>query len=157
MSTFCISHDSCLGGFRHGFETPCLHGFGCSGIAMAHSRGGRQGRQCTMRSASILLVALQLLFSRFISFRVIAYFFPPAHPLPVYTYITPGQYRMNVGVSLALKRPEYASCRPPFGLPSVVGSPKHCYSYSPCVVDHKHGPDVAHEALVDDLPIVIQN
>ena len=49
--------------------------------------------------------------------------------------------------------PEYASCRPLFGLPSVVGSPKHCYSYSPCALDHEHGPDMVHEALtVCDLP-----
>ena len=44
-------------------------------MAMAKDRG----RQCTMRSAFILLVALQLLFSRFISFRVIAYFFRDHH------------------------------------------------------------------------------
>ena len=52
-----------------------------------------------------------------------------------------------MGVFLALGRPEYASCRPLFGLPSVVGLPKNYYSYSPCVLDHEHGPDVAHEAL----------
>ena len=40
--------DSCFSGFMHG------HG----------------GRQCIMRSAFILLVALQLLFSRFVSFRL---------------------------------------------------------------------------------------
>ena len=45
-----------------------------SGIAIAHGHGGRQGRQRIMRSALILLIVLQLLFSRFISFRVIAYF-----------------------------------------------------------------------------------
>ena len=52
-----------------------------------------------------------------------------------------------MGVFLALRKLEYASCRPLFGLPSVVGSPKHCYSYSPCALDHEYGPDVAHEAL----------
>ena len=43
-----------------------------------------------MRSAFILLVALQLLFSRFISFRVIAYFFfayPPASCIYIDSYI----------------------------------------------------------------------
>ena len=29
----------------------------------------------------------------------------------------------------------------------MVGSPKHCYSYPPCALDHEHGPDVAHAAL----------
>ena len=58
-----------------------------------------------------------------------------------------GRYRIDTGVFLAL-RPEYASYRPLFGLPSVVGSPKHCYSYyPPCVLDHEHGPDVAHKVL----------
>ena len=104
-----------------------------------------------MRSAFILLVALQLLFSRFISFKVsfkvIVYLFRPLI-LFLYIAITLGQYRIDVGVFLALKRPEYASCRPLFGLPLVVGSPKQCYSYSPCALHHEHGPDVAHEALI---------
>ena len=65
MSAFRISHDSCFGGFMHGYK--------CSGIAMAHGHGGRK---CTVRNAFILLVALQLLFCRFIPFRVIAHFFP---------------------------------------------------------------------------------
>ena len=52
-----------------------------------------------------------------------------------------------MGVFSALGKPEYASCRPLFGLPAVVGSPKHCYSVSPCALDHEHGPDVAHGAL----------
>ena len=77
--------------------------------------------------------------------------FRPAHPLPVYTnsYIsTPGQYRIEMGVVLAPRRPEYASYRPLFGLPFVVGLPKHCYSYPSCALDHEHGPNVANEAPI---------
>ena len=103
-----------------------------------------------MRSAFILLVALQWLFRRFISFisfRVIASFFRPP-TLFLYIHIAPGQYRIDIGVCLALRRPEYASCRPLFGLPSVAGLPKHCYSNSPCALNHEHGSDVANEALI---------
>ena len=35
--------------------------------------------------------------------------------------------------------PPKATVRPPL----VVGLPKHCYSYSPCALDHDHGPNVA--------------
>ena len=78
-SVYCISYHSCFGNFGHGFEILLFDAWGewCSGIAMAHGRGGRQGRQCTMRSALILFVALQLLFSRFISFRVVVCFVRP--------------------------------------------------------------------------------
>ena len=114
--------DSCFGGFRHGFETPCLHGFGCSGIAMAADRGDSVPRGVHVHCS----FALQLLYSRSISFRLIAYFSPPARPLPVCTYLTPGRWRTEMGVFLALGGgPECASCRPLFGLPLVVGSPKH--------------------------------
>ena len=124
--------DSCTGG---------------SGIATARGHGGRQ---CTMRSAYILRIALPLLFSRFISFRVIASFFArPLSPVSTHGYVsTPSLYQIDIGVLLALGRPEYASCRPLFGLPFVVGLPKHCYSYPPCALDYEHGPDVANEALI---------
>ena len=85
--TIRVSVVSCMDmGMSHAWIWVCfMHGYGyVSGMdvsaqalpwrmAMARDRG----RQCTMRSAFILLVALQLLFSRFISFRVIAYFFRP--------------------------------------------------------------------------------
>ena len=74
-----------------------------------------------------------------------------ARPPPSYTYgyiSTPGRYRIDMGIFLALGRPEYASCGPLIGLPLVVGLPKHCYSYLPCVLDHEHGPDVANEVLI---------
>ena len=68
----------------------------------------RSRGQCTTRSVYILLFALQLLFSRSISFgvsfRSIAFFF--AHPtLPVYTYsyfFHSRSYRIDMGVFLAL-------------------------------------------------------
>ena len=76
-----------------------------------------------MRSAYILPLALQMPSSRFISFKVIASLF--AHPpSPVYTYKdvpTPGLYRIDMGIFLALGRPEYASCRPLSGLPPSGG------------------------------------
>ena len=87
VSEFRIAHIAWC--FRHGFVFQwfhawiwvCfMHGYKCSGIAIANGHGERQGRQRTIRSAFILLVALQLLFSRFISFRVIAYFFRPPTP-----------------------------------------------------------------------------
>ena len=72
-----ISHYECFCGFGHGFDTLLLYVWveWCSGIAMAYGYGERQGRLYTMRSIYIPLVALQLLFSRFISFRVILSFF----------------------------------------------------------------------------------
>ena len=95
----------------------------------------------TARYTAIALQSIHLFQSHCILYL-------PTHPLPVSLYITPGQYRIDMGVFLALRRPEYASYRPLFGLPSVVGSPKHCYSCSPCALGHKYGPDVAHEALI---------
>ena len=67
----------------------------------------RRRRQGTMRSAYILLFALHLLFSRFVSFRVsfiaIAVFFRLPTPTYIYSYIsTPGLYRVDIGVFLAL-------------------------------------------------------
>ena len=49
-----------------------------SGMDLVHRHGGKQG---TMRSAYMQLFALQFLFSRFISFRVVASVFrPPTQP-----------------------------------------------------------------------------
>ena len=79
---------------------------------MAHSHGGDHSGDkgdSVHEIAFILLVALELLFSRFISFRVITYFFSPAYALHIYTYSyisTPDQYRIDVGVFLMLRRPE---------------------------------------------------
>ena len=50
-------------------------------------------KQCPKKSVYILLFALQLLFSRFISFRAIASFFRPPTPACIYIYsyvVTPG-------------------------------------------------------------------
>ena len=68
-----------------GTKSPWFHGVAwlwCTGIAMAHGDGGSQ---CTMRGAYIPLFALQLLFSRLISFRVLASFFRPTTPACIYT------------------------------------------------------------------------
>ena len=48
--------------------------------------------------------SLQLLFSRFICFRIIASFFArPPSPVHIYSYVfTPGLYRIDMGVFLAL-------------------------------------------------------
>ena len=66
-------------------------------------------KRCPRKSVYILLFALQLLFSRFVSFRVsfiaIAVFFRPPTPACIYIYSyvsTPGLYRIDMGVFLAL-------------------------------------------------------
>ena len=83
---------------HHGF----MHGWiGVQVQAFSHSHGGRQ---CTMRNAYILLVALQLLFSRSLSFRIIASCFArPPSSVHTYSYVsTPGLYRLDMGLSLAV-------------------------------------------------------
>ena len=78
---FRISHIR-VGGFMHGFDTWIQ----CKGTAIAK----RSRRQCTMRSAYIQLSALQMLFTRCISFKVrfrsIAFF--SHRPFPACIYIT---------------------------------------------------------------------
>ena len=75
--------------------------------------------ECTYTACctAIALQSIHLFQSHCILFSL-------THPLPVYThgYIsTPGQYRIDMGVFLALGRPEYASGRPLFGLPRGGG------------------------------------
>ena len=65
----------CIDGFSHGFRHRWI---GVEAMTMTHGHGERQ---YTMKSAYLPLLALQLLFSRFISFRAIASFssLPPLH------------------------------------------------------------------------------
>ena len=111
--------DSCFSGF--------IHRYGCSGCTIRSAY--------TARCTAIALQSIYLFQSHCILFR------PPT--LFLYIHTTP-----DIGVFLALRKLEHTSYRPLFGLPLVVGSPKHCYSYSPCVLDHKYSPDVAHAALI---------
>ena len=71
-----------------------------------------------MRSAYILLSALQLLFIRVISFRFIASFF--RSPSPACIYVTPGLCPIDMVFLARGNGPEYASCRPLFGLPMAM-------------------------------------
>ena len=71
-----------------------------------HSYSERRKRPYTTRSIDILLFTLQILFSRFISFRasfrVVISFFANL-PLPLYIFsFTLGLYRIDIGVFLAL-------------------------------------------------------
>ena len=68
---------------------------------MARRPHGRKQRP--RKSVYILLFALQLLFSQFISFRAIASLFRPPTPAYLYSYVfTPGPYRIDMGVFFAL-------------------------------------------------------